>query len=545
MNRLKNLKIKDKLVTCFAILAIVTAIVGLFGIVSIYSIQNKSEEMYYNHLVPATKLSDVQVELQNIRANQILALYEQNTGTVSGRIAAIDESVAKDDQLLAEYESTIDEDENQALFDDLTEKLSDYRQVRNDNLALIEAGNYDQALVVLSEVTAAREATDDSLQALIDYNDAYAQTLLADNADYFRNMAILMIVISIAGIVLAVGLGLKLANSIANPLKSMVHAAQQIAEGDLDVTVSVEANDEVGDLGKAFERMSQNLNEVLGNIDSAAVQVTVGAKQVADSSMALSQGATEQASSVEELSSAIEEIAAQTIANAQNADTANNLAEQTRSNAVEGNSKMQLMLKSMEEINVSSANISKIIKVIDEIAFQTNILALNAAVEAARARQHGKGFAVVAEEVRNLAARSADAAKETTALIEGSIKKVEHGTQIATQTADDLNQIVEDITQVTDIVGEIAAASNEQSIGISQINTGLSQVSDVVQMNSATSEESAAASEELSGQADLMREQVSQFKLKGRRGGAPRSGSHIEKDKGSDIYLNDVDFGKY
>jgi methyl-accepting chemotaxis protein len=542
MNRLKNLKIKDKLVTCFVILAIVTAIVGLFGIFSMYTIQKNSEGMYHDHLVPAAKLSDIQVELQNIRANQILALYERNSGTVSTRIAAIDEAVAKDEQLLSEYEATIDEEDNQALFDDLTEKLSAYRQVRDENLDLIMAGNYDQALALLSQVTAAREATDDSLQALIDYNDEDAEALLADNSTYFRNMTILMIVISIIGIALAVGLGLKLANSIANPLKSMVSAAKQIAEGDLDVTVKVEANDEVGDLGKAFEKMSQNLNEVLGNIDSAAVQVTVGAKQVADSSMALSQGATEQASSVEELSSAIEQIAAQTKANAQNADTANQLAEQTRSNAVEGNNKMQLMLKSMEEINVSSANISKIIKVIDEIAFQTNILALNAAVEAARARQHGKGFAVVAEEVRNLAARSADAAKETTALIEGSIKKVEHGTQIATKTADDLNRIVEDITQVTDIVGEIASASNEQSIGITQINSGISQVSDVVQMNSATSEESAAASEELSGQADLMREQVSQFKLKGR---TLRNDSRNDKSKGPDIYLNEMDFGKY
>lgn len=337
MNRLKNLKIKDKLVTCFVILAIVTAIVGLFGIFSMYTIQKNSEGMYHDHLVPAAKLSDIQVELQNIRANQILALYERNSGTVSTRIAAIDEAVAKDEQLLSEYEATIDEEDNQALFDDLTEKLSAYRQVRDENLDLIMAGNYDQALALLSQVTAAREATDDSLQALIDYNDEYAEALLADNSTYFRNMTILMIVISIIGIALAVGLGLKLANSIANPLKSMVSAAKQIAEGDLDVTVKVEANDEVGDLGKAFEKMSQNLNEVLGNIDSAAVQVTVGAKQVADSSMALSQGATEQASSVEELSSAIEQIAAQTKANAQNADTANQLAEQTRSNAVEGN----------------------------------------------------------------------------------------------------------------------------------------------------------------------------------------------------------------
>lgn len=142
--------------------AIVTAIVGLFGIFSMYSIQNNSEDMYYDNLEPAAKLSDVQVELQNIRANQILALYERNPATVSTRIAAIDEAVAKDDQLLSEYEATIADEENQALFDDLTEQLSSYRKVRNDNLALIEAGNYDQALAVLGEVTAVREAADDS-----------------------------------------------------------------------------------------------------------------------------------------------------------------------------------------------------------------------------------------------------------------------------------------------------------------------------------------------------------------------------------------------
>ncbi|WKY47875.1 methyl-accepting chemotaxis protein [Eubacteriaceae bacterium ES3] len=544
MNRLKNLKIKDKLVTCFVVLAVVTALVGAFGIFSMYSIQNNSENMYYDNLVPAEKLSDIQVELQNIRANQILAQYEENPATLSTRLDAIDESVAKDDELLTDYEATIADDENQALYDDLTEKLADYREVRNESLALIEEGKYAESAAILGEVTAAREATDESLQALIDYNDQQAQDLLSDNADYFRNMTILMILLSVIGIGLAIWLGLSLANSIAQPLRSMVQAAEKIAEGDLDVDIRVESKDEVGELAKAFEKMSANLNEVLGNIDSAAIQVTIGAKQVADSSMALSQGATEQASSVEELSASIEEIAGQTRSNANNADSANNLAEQTRQNAIEGNAKMHQMLKSMEEINVSSANISKIIKVIDEIAFQTNILALNAAVEAARARQHGKGFAVVAEEVRNLAARSADAAKETTALIEGSIKKVEDGTQIATRTAEDLERIVKDITQVTDLVAEIAAASNEQSIGISQINTGISQVSNVVQMNSATSEESAAASEELSGQADLMREQVDMFKLKG---GHYRSQSNnvVNETKDSSIYLNDMDFGKY
>ncbi len=287
----------------------------------------------------------------------------------------------------------------------------------------------------------------------------------------------------------------------------------QISDGNLNIALEADYKQDFLEIKNSLNNILATLSQVMGDIGNASDQVASGSRQVSVGSQALSQGSTEQASTVEELTASISEIASQTKQNAEDANEANRLAKVSREHAISGNQQMQDMLMSMDEIDESSSNISKIIKVIDDIAFQTNILALNAAVEAARAGQHGKGFAVVAEEVRNLAARSADAAKETTGLIEGSIQKVESGTKIANETAVALNAIVESIEQVTNLVANIAGASNEQASGIAQINNGIEQVSVVVQNNSATAEESAAASEELSGQAELLKEMVSRFKI--------------------------------
>jgi len=247
---------------------------------------------------------------------------------------------------------------------------------------------------------------------------------------------------------------------------------------------------------------------IIGALSEGSQQIASASSDISNSSQSLAEGSTEQASSLEETSSALDMMASQTRQNADNANQANSLASSTRHDAEEGNKTMGEMIEAMKAINRSSDEISKIIKVIEEIAFQTNLLALNAAVEAARAGEHGKGFAVVAEEVRNLAQRSATAAKDTASLIEDAVKKAAGGSEMANKAGEMLGGIVENVQKVTDIVAEIAAASNDQAQGVDQVNTAVAQMDKVTQQNAATAEESAAASEELNAQADSLNDIV-------------------------------------
>jgi len=287
---------------------------------------------------------------------------------------------------------------------------------------------------------------------------------------------------------------------------------EQIADGEL--SIDVQARGEGDRIGYAIINMLNNFNQMFYRINQSTRQVADGAKQVADGAQMIAQGATEQAATVSELSESVTELAKKTRDNAEKAEKAAILSETIRGNAENGSKQMNEMTAAVQDINQASRNIGKIIKVIDDIAFQTNILALNAAVEAARAGEHGKGFAVVADEVRNLAAKSAEAAKETGDMIQNSMNMAELGSRIANETEASLADIVNGINESSRLISEIARSSEEQSVAIGQINSGIDQVASVVQQNSATSEESAATSEEMSAQSNLLQELISRFRLK-------------------------------
>ena len=297
-----------------------------------------------------------------------------------------------------------------------------------------------------------------------------------------------------------------------NHVTSIASELEAVARGDLSIEIDLLSDSDV--LGVSIQHTIDNLNRIFSNIYASANQVSTGSKQVADGAQLLAQGSTEQSASIEELSSSISEIAEKIKMNAQTAEQTSKLSAFIKENAENGSRQMDEMISAVDDINAASKNIGNIIKTIDDIAFQTNILALNAAVEAARAGEHGKGFAVVAQEVRNLASKSADAAKNTGDLIQDSMEKAELGSRIAGETAESLKEIVTGINESSLLVSEITAASELQSIGISQINVGIDQVAQVVSQNSATAQESAASSQEMSGQSLLMQELIAQFKLK-------------------------------
>ncbi len=561
---LENTRISHKLRFGFLSITFLGVLIGIVGVIGMMLLLNNEKTTYNNTTLGLQYASDAESAFVRVR-NKTKDLYirysQYGSKDLDSYQAEIEKQLMIVDESLSSYTGTISDEQDQANFDKVDSLFKEYKSGVDTILAAVSAGNTaTSVLASMNNMTDMANKTDaafDTLSAHI--TEVSVRQMSNDQITAWALIGTVAAVIVFA-LVTAILLGNRISGMIAQPMEVFAAFAKILAVGDVDVgkvttdkdRMLAKRKDEIGTLASSFDRVIESttlmaqqtsriaggdltvevtvrsqedvlgqslqqlvekMHDMVAEIAASANQVDAGAKQVADSSVALSQGATEQASSVEELTASLEEVTAHTTQNAENARRTDELAREIQRDAQTSSDQMKQMLKAMVEINGASDNIGKIIKVIEDIAFQTNILALNAAVEAARAGEHGKGFAVVAEEVRNLAGQSAKAANETSQLIESSMQKVDDGTKIADDTAESLYKIVSGIGQASELIDAIATATNEQAAALEQINQGVMQISDVVQNTAAAAEESAAASEELSGQADSLKLGVSVFTL--------------------------------
>lgn len=556
---MRNLKIGQKLSITFEVILILLLVTVGVAIYSLSSLSSSFTDFYSVGYQVSHKATDMRRTIQSAIQDIAFGMLETDQQKAQDYFAEADTEM----QILKEEFDYMEKNYrgDQSDVAKALEIMNSSVQYRTEVQDLATRGRNEEAVEVFfnSYKPLLTEAQD-----LLEKMDNYTTNLAAD--DYEVSMSdksatmILLIIISAVALLTTIILAVDVTRRITKPIKEIEAAVKEMAGGNLDVTIAYESRDELGSLSNSVREMTgrlkaiisdeayvlgelatgnfnvlsrmadsyvgafqgileamrgikKSLNETLRQINQSADQVASGSEQVSSGAQALSQGATEQASSIEELAATINEISEQVKSNAENAMDVSAKAMQTGRQTAESNGQMQEMIAAMEEISNSSNEIGKIIKTIEDIAFQTNILALNAAVEAARAGSAGKGFAVVADEVRNLASKSADASKSTAALIEASLKAVENGTRIAGQTADFMTEVVEGTKVLTETIDKISEASNAQAASINQVTQGVDQISSVVQTNSATAEESAAASEELSGQAQILKRLVGRFTL--------------------------------
>jgi len=516
--KMSNLRIGTRLGLGFGLVILLLVVISILSVTHLKSGTANTEAIVndrYAKIALATQVrGNTNTEARNLR-NALLAPTPEESKKF---IALAVNAEKKNKVILPQIEKLVHGPKGMALFKAIIDARTAYRVAADKELKLIEEGGKEQATEFLfKEVIPPQNALFDAIEKFDEYQTEAMDRTANDTLEQARAATNLVIILSLIAALLATVIGVLITRSITRPINKAVKVAQTVAAGDLTSHIEVNTSDETGELLQALKDMNDSLQTIVSQVRLGTDTIATATTQIAIGNLDLSSRTEQQAGALEETASAMEEITSTVQQNAEHARHANTLAKTASEVARKGGSVVSEVVGTMDSISESAKKIVDIISVIDGIAFQTNILALNAAVEAARAGEQGRGFAVVASEVRNLAQRSASAAKEIKALIGDSVEKVEAGSRMVGLAGATMTEVVDSVKRVTDVISEITAAGQEQTTGIEQINNAVVEMDNVTQQNAALVEEAAAAAGSLQNQAKILADIVSVFNINGTR----------------------------